>query len=355
MTDQTPASGDSISGLISVVIPSYNSTRTIERCVQSVFDTGDKSVEVIVVDDASTDRSPKLVETIAYADPERVRLIRQEKNGGPAKARNAGARMARGECLFFLDSDTDMLPNALANFRERIASADAVVGIYDARPLNKGWIPLYKALLNNYFFTRKGIINYEVFDSARAGIRAEIFRAVGGFDETLGWGMDYENEELGYRLCEKFNLVLDPTIAVKHEFPGFKKLTCTYFLRVALWMEILLVRRKFESGGVTSAETGLSSASLMGAVILAPLPFLQITATGNLITAIAALLLFAFYLFGYSGLFAFVLKREAWFLLPAIILNIYFTLVIALGASLGVLRTFTGKSQARAMTNQPNA
>jgi glycosyltransferase involved in cell wall biosynthesis len=337
-------------GLISVVIPSYNSTRTIERCIRSVLETGDEAVEVIVVDDASTDRSPGLVEAMAAADPQRVKLLRQEKNGGPAKARNAGAAAAKGEFLFFLDSDTDMLPDALANFRKRIAEADAVVGIYDARPLNKGWVPLYKALLNNYFFARKGVIAYEVFDSARAGIRAEIFRAVGGFDETLGWGMDYENEELGYRLCEKYKLVLDPAIAVKHEFPGLRKLTRTYFLRVALWMEILLVRRKFESGGVTSAETGLSSAALLCAALLAPLPFLPITATGNWITAIAALLLFTFYLYGYSGLFGFVLKRAPWFLLPAVLLNIYFTLVIALGASLGVLRTLTGKSQAGALT-----
>ena len=334
------------------MIPSYNSSTTIERCIQSVLDTGDRSVEVIVVDDASTDRSPDLVEVIAAANPESIKVLCQQKNGGPAKARNAGAREARGEFLFFLDSDTAMLPDALANFRKRIAFADAVVGIYDVLPLNKGWVPLYKALLNNYFFTRKGVTNYEVFDSARAGIRAKVFHAVGGFNETLSWGMDYENEELGYRLCENFKLVLDPTIAVKHEFPGLKKLTHTYFFRVALWMEILLVRRKFESGGVTSAETGLCSASLLGAAILAPLPFLQITETGNWVSAVAALLLFAFYLYGYCGLFAFVLKREAWFLLPAITLNIYFTLVISLGASLGVLRTLTRKSQASAISNQ---
>ena len=332
--------------MISVIIPSFNSANTIERCIRSVLATNDQPLEIIVVDDASTDHSPELVEKLAESHPETVTLQRQAVNGGPAKARNAGAASARGNYLFFLDSDTEMLPDALKNFRRRISEADAVVGIYDARPLNRGWVPLYKALLNNYFFSRKGVIDYEVFDSSRAGIRAEIFKSVGGFNETLGWGMDYENEELGYRLCEKFKLILDPSIIVRHDFPNLRQLTRTYYQRVALWMEILLVRKKFESGGVTSAETGLSSAALLGAVILAPVSFLPLPGVGSLVAAILAVLFFLVYLHGYGGLFKFILRRAPWFVVPAIGLNIYFTLVIALGASLGVLRTVTGNTKA---------
>ena len=86
--------------------------------------------------------------------------------------------------------------------------------------LNAGAVPQYKAMLNYYFFARKGVIRYEVFDSARAGIRREVFDALGGFNESLGWGMDYENEEFGYRLTREHTNLLDPAIAVRHQFPG---------------------------------------------------------------------------------------------------------------------------------------
>ena len=344
----TPRAGDS-AGLISVIIPSFNSARTIERCILGVLATQERQLEIIVIDDASTDQSPQLVAALAAAHPMVIKLQRQAVNGGPARARNAGAAVAGGRYLFFLDSDTEMLPEALANFRCRISEADAVVGIYDARPLNIGWVPLYKALLNNYFFSRKGVIAYEVFDSSRAGIRAEIFRSVGGFNENLGWGMDYENEELGYRLCKSFKLILDPAIVVRHNFPGFGELTRTYFQRVALWMEILLVRRKFESGGVTSADTGLASASLLGAILLVPLTLLPLPDGAAPVAGLLSVGLFLIYLYGYFGLFAFVFRRAPWFIIPAVILNIYFTTVIALGACLGILRTMAGKSEVRSL------
>jgi glycosyltransferase involved in cell wall biosynthesis len=336
-------------GAISIIIPSFNSAETIERCIRSVLQANENNFEIIVVDDASTDHSPQLIEDLSAAYPERIKLLRQKVNGGPAKARNAGAAMARGEFLFFLDSDTEMLPQALVHFRHRISEADAVVGIYDAHPLNSGWVPLYKALLNNYFFSRLGVIDYEVFDSSRAGIRADVFRSVGGFDETLGWGMDYENEELGYRLCEEFRLVLDPSIIVRHEFPGFWDLTRTYYRRVALWMEILLVRRKFESGGVTSAETGLSSASLLGAMVLVVMQFFPLPIEAATGLAVLSVILGLIYLYGYVGLFRFILTVKPYFLLPALILNIYFTLVIALGACAGVVRTVFWLSSAQRM------
>ena len=335
------------SGLISVIIPSFNAAQTIEKCVLSVLATEDPNLEIIVVDDSSTDHLPTLVTNLVTANPGVIKLQRQAVNGGPAKARNAGAAAAVGDYLFFLDSDTDMLPEALVNFRRRISEADAVVGIYDARPLNAGWVPLYKALLNNYFFGRKGVIDYEVFDSSRAGIRTEVFRSVGGFNESLGWGMDYVNEELGYRLCENFNLILDPTIVVRHEFPGFGVLTRTYFQRVALWMEILLIRKKFESGGVTSVDTGLSSAGLLGALLLAPLALLALPGGASLIAGALSITLFLIYLYGYFGLFIFVFRRSPWFVVPVVVLNVYFTMVIALSASLGVVRTLTGHSVAR--------
>jgi len=329
---------------VSVVIPSYNSARTIERCVRSVFESGGGGVEVIVVDDCSTDDSPARVERMAAAWPGRLRLVRQPANRGPAAARNRGAGEARAPNLFFLDSDTEMLRDALPNFLARLGEADAVVGIYHDEPLNRGLVPLYKALLNYYFFSRLGVIAYEVFDASRAGVRREVFESLGGFDPSLGWGMDYENEELGYRLCERYKQLLDPAVAVRHEFPGFKKMTTTYFKRVALWAEIFVRRRRFESGGVTSVGTGISSAALLvtvAAAVLAPLPLPTPIPTGLWLAAAAG---FALYLWGYRGFFAFA-RRKHPAKLPALVgCNIFFTLIAASAAFFGMLRALLGAS-----------
>ena len=330
-----------VSGLVSVIIPSFNSAETIETCILSVLATGCAPLEVLVVDDCSTDKSPDVIARIAAAHPNKVRLVRMKQNAGPACARNAGAREARGEFYFFLDSDTRMLPEALDTFVNRISCSDAVVGVYDAQPLNPGVTPLYKALLNHYFFSRKGVIPYEVFDSSRAGIRSDVFHAVGGFNERLQWGMDYENEDLGYRLTKEYTILLDPKIAVQHHFPGFAKLARTYFFRVALWMEVFASRLKFESGGVTSVGTGISSGALLAALSFAVLSILPLPYTTAL--AMAAGVMFLTYLVGYAGFLGYVARRKPQFLLPALILNMFFTAVIGAGAAFGLLRVLSGR------------
>jgi glycosyltransferase involved in cell wall biosynthesis len=330
---------------VSVIIPSYNAAATIERCVESVLRTGYEPLEVIVVDDCSTDGTVAMAERVGRIRPGVVRIVRQPVNGGPARARNAGAREARGEYYFFLDSDTEMLPDALRRFAIAAEGADAVVGIYDAVPLNRGPVPFYKALLNYYFFSRKGVTSYEVFDASRAGVKATVFDAVGGFNETLAWGMDYENEELGYRLCQSHRVVLDPSIAVRHMFPGWRQLTRTYFFRVALWAEIFVVRRRFESAGVTSPGTGISSASLLAAMVSLAAAVIVPGSSPVLVWAAAAM--FGVYVLGYAGFFRFVWERSAPFLPLAVLLNLYFTLVIAAGAGFGFLKAVFGRSDVK--------
>jgi len=92
---------------ISVVTPCYNAERFVGQTIQSVLDQTYQDFEIIVVDDGSTDGSPRIIE--GFGDP-RIRLIFQA-NGGPAKARNTGVRAATGEFLAFLDADDLALPH----------------------------------------------------------------------------------------------------------------------------------------------------------------------------------------------------------------------------------------------------
>ncbi|HWF19900.1 MAG TPA: glycosyltransferase family A protein [Verrucomicrobiae bacterium] len=95
--------------LVSVIIPTYNRARTIERAINSVLSQTWTPIEIIVVDSWSTDRTVELL--AQYGD--KVRLISQEKMG-PGFARNAGIKAAKGEIISFLDSDDEWLPEKTA-------------------------------------------------------------------------------------------------------------------------------------------------------------------------------------------------------------------------------------------------
>lgn len=87
--------------LVSVVIPAYNAERYLERCVRSVLEQSYPEVQVILVEDGSTDASPDLCD--AWAG-DRVQVLHQP-NGGVASARNTGIAAASGEYILQLDSD----------------------------------------------------------------------------------------------------------------------------------------------------------------------------------------------------------------------------------------------------------
>jgi len=92
------------------------------------------------------------------------------------------------------------LPDTLANFSRRIADYDAVVGNYDAEPLNNGASARYKALLYDYLLGGVEPRPYDLFSASCAGIRAEVFRALGGYYLHFPRGLDFENEEFGLRV-----------------------------------------------------------------------------------------------------------------------------------------------------------
>jgi teichuronic acid biosynthesis glycosyltransferase TuaG len=98
--------------LVSIITPSWNVERFIEETIRSVQAQTFADWELLIVDDCSTDKTPELIEAISARDP-RVKLIRQQKNGGPALARQASIDHAQGRYLAFLDSDDLWLPHKL--------------------------------------------------------------------------------------------------------------------------------------------------------------------------------------------------------------------------------------------------
>lgn len=89
---------------VSVIIPTYNVEKYIEECINSVQKQDLQEIEIICVDDHSTDRTVEIVKGLMIND-NRINLIELETNGGPARARNIGSKKARGKYIHFLDSD----------------------------------------------------------------------------------------------------------------------------------------------------------------------------------------------------------------------------------------------------------
>lgn len=111
---------------VSFIIAAYNSAKTIRRAVESTLAQRDVTVEVIVIDDGSTDETRDVV--CAIAD-ERVRLISLARNRGPGGARNAGFDAAKGRWVAILDADDEVEPQRLSRMTETAAklNADIVV------------------------------------------------------------------------------------------------------------------------------------------------------------------------------------------------------------------------------------
>jgi glycosyltransferase involved in cell wall biosynthesis len=117
---------------ISVIMPVYNAGDTLRRAVEAIRHQMGPPLELICVDDASTDDSPRKLESWCADDP-CIRLIRLESNQGPGAARNAGLEAARGEYVLFADADDTVLRGALARLH-RLAvqhDSDIVKGTYE--------------------------------------------------------------------------------------------------------------------------------------------------------------------------------------------------------------------------------
>ena len=95
---------------VSIIIPAYNVEKVVERSCACALGQTIHDVEVVVIDDGSTDDTAAVVEGIAARD-ERVRFVRHEQNKGRLEARRTGIELARGEFTLFLDADDEIVPD----------------------------------------------------------------------------------------------------------------------------------------------------------------------------------------------------------------------------------------------------
>ncbi len=192
---------------LSVIIPTYNRSGFLPAVVDSLRGAGARGLEVLVVDDGSTDDTP----AVAAALGEPVRYLRQA-NAGPAAARNHGFGLCRGRYVAFVDSDDAWLPGAAAGLTDLLDRHPEVDVLFtDARMGNAtdgfvSWIgvagqeafvalpgrepePGLRVLDRRPLFRRMAVRN-PVFISCTV-LRRRAFEAVGGFDTTLCGAADW--------------------------------------------------------------------------------------------------------------------------------------------------------------------
>lgn len=197
--------------LVSIIIPNYNHARFVGGAIHSVLNQDYKNVEIIVVDDGSTDNSHEVIGQFG----DQVKYIYQE-NAGLSAARNTGIRASKGAFIGVLDADDMYEPAFISTLVSALESNPEAEGIYcgyqfvdqennllpqiENRPVPGD--ELYEALLDGNFFVPESIF-----------LRRYVYDDVGLFDEALRACEDWD---VWLRVTKKYRIIHAPEILTRH-------------------------------------------------------------------------------------------------------------------------------------------
>ncbi|MEU5163996.1 glycosyltransferase family 2 protein [Streptomyces sp. NPDC020875] len=311
---------------VSVIIPAYNAAKTLGTVLESVYAQTLAPLEVVVVDDRSTDTT----RTVAGRFP--VVLVESPVNRGVSAARNLGARHSRGEILFYLDSDVALAPDALANAVDLLLSdpgTGCVHGIYDPEPLyDDGPVERYRAIHAHFWRRRSvGVVGTAIF--ALAAMPRAVFDEVGPFDENL---RDSEDVEYSDRLGAAYRIRMTETVVGRHDdVDRLGPMLSEQFRRSQLLVPVAAVERRGGGGLKANRPAGALAAALVPATV--PLALLS-----PWLLAVPAACLLWFALVD-PGLARFAVRRRGvgflpWFLLAHFLVH----LALVSGALVGAVR-----------------
>jgi glycosyltransferase involved in cell wall biosynthesis len=274
---------------VSVIIPVHNGGRAFVQCLRALRQSPTQPREIIVAANGCRDRTAEAARLAGATVIETPRAV------GPAAARNAAARQACGDLLFFVDADVAVHPDALDRLLtcfELYPDIAACFGSYDNAPPEKNFLSQYKNLFH-HFVHQSGKTNASTFWAGCGAVRRDIFLAMGGFDETYRRPA-IEDIELGQRLAARGHLIhLDKKLLATHlkrwRLTGL--LYADIFQRALPWCRLIL-----RTGSVPNdLNTGYRSrASVFLALLLALLLATALFSDKGLLPAafIGSLLLF---------------------------------------------------------------
>ncbi len=231
--------------VLSIVMPTISWTGMFDRCGRRALALCDSlcaevagSAELVVAFDGAAPPTP------AWLEHPQVKVVETGRQSGPATARNAGARLARGQVLLFVDADVELAADAL---RRVITAFDAdpglagLFGAYDDEPAAEGTVSQFRNLLHHHtHVTHPG--NAGTFWSGCGAVRAATFLEVGGFDESFRTP-SIEDIEMGMRIAARGGrIVLDPELRCKHlkRWTLASMVITDIFSRARPWTQLLM-------------------------------------------------------------------------------------------------------------------
>ena len=208
--------------LVSVVIPAYNAAAFITRTLESVIKQTYRQLEILVVDDGSSDRTPQIVRAYAQADP-RIKLL-QQANAGVAAARNFGIRSANGEFIAPIDADDIWHPEAMTKIMDQFLAGSSDLGVVytwsaDIDEHNQQTGGFHAAEVDGDVY--KTLICHNFLGNASSTvIRKACLDNVGGYNRQLKaqGAQGCEDWDLYLRLAEQYKFGVVPEFLV-----GYRK------------------------------------------------------------------------------------------------------------------------------------
>ena len=188
---------------VSVIIPSYNSARHIEKCLASLENQDYEGKYEVILVDSSVDNTRELAKKF------KVKIVHLKEKSLPGKGRNEGVKKAKGEILAFIDSDCIAKRDWLRKGVE--ANKDVVGG--SVKNANPGFISTADHFLtfNEFMGNRKKKVTF--MPTCNLFCKKEVFDFANGFREDLAAG---EDSLFGLKVREKYQIYYDPSIIVKH-------------------------------------------------------------------------------------------------------------------------------------------
>ncbi len=318
---------------VSIIIPNRNGSTTIGKCLAAAQASNHGNFEIIVVDDGSEDDSIEVIERYP------CKLVRLERHGGAARARNAGASHSRGRILFFTDADCLLQPDTLALAARTLAleGPNAIIGgTYTLAPYDRRFCSRFQSIFINHLETRHAPAADYIATHALA-VDASVFRSNRGFAEDVRPIL--EDVEFSHRLRRAgCRLVMNPAIQVQHIFDySLTRSLRNAFAKSLYWTGYAIRNRDL------LADSGTASAGLKLNVLVfagnAGLLY-AFALTGKMILLAFMAPALAFNLFVNRGLLLAYHRAEGlgFALLAALYYLSLYPLAVGAGAGAGMLR-----------------
>jgi len=192
-----------IGKLVSIIIPVYNVEAYVEKCIESVKSQSYSQLEIILVDDGSTDESGVYCDRQAVSDS-RIKVI-HKKNGGLSDARNAGLDIATGEYIFFADSDDYIKSDAIGKLVEQLEQDDCDVVacgiemVWDDETLNRP----FTAETSGMWDGRQAVLEMQRNNTICSVAWNKLYRASLWKDIRFPVGKLHEDEYTTYKILYK--------------------------------------------------------------------------------------------------------------------------------------------------------